>query len=66
MVKTQDYGMFTDAGNQAIQGIVMVARVHQLSQNTVRAMLSALSQEEAFEEATDTAVRETVFKACFG
>jgi len=45
---------------------VMVARVHQLSQNTVRAMLSALSLEEAFEEATDTAVRETVFKACFG
>jgi hypothetical protein len=27
-------------------------------------MLSALAQEEAYDEATDTAVREAVYQAC--
>ena len=58
--------MFTDAGNQAIQGIVMVARVHQLSWPTVVGMLEAISLEEAYEEARDTAVREAVYETLVG
>jgi len=61
-----DYGMFTDAGNQAIQGIVMVAKVHQLSWPTVVGMLEAISLEEAYEEARDTAVLEAVYQTLVG
>ena len=64
MIATQDYGMFTDAGNEAVDSIVEMARKHQLSWSTVRAMLSALAQEEAYDEATDTAVREAVYQSC--
>jgi len=60
------YGMYTDAGNSAIQGIVMVAKVHQLSWPTVVSMLEAISLEEAYEEANDTAVREAVYETLFG
>jgi len=60
------YGMYTDAGNSVIQGIVMVAKVHQLSWHTVHDMLEAISLEEAYEEATDTAVREAVYQTLFG
>jgi leucyl aminopeptidase (aminopeptidase T) len=64
MIATQHYGMYTDAGNEAVDSIVEMARKHQLSWSTVRAMLSALAQEEAYDEATDTAVREAVYQAC--
>ena len=64
MIATQHYSMYTDAGNEAIDSIVEMARKHQLSWSTVRAMLSALAQEEAYDEATDTAVREAVYQAC--
>jgi acetone carboxylase gamma subunit len=66
MIATQHYGMFTDAGNSAVDSIVEMARKHQLSWPTVRAMLSALAQDERFEEATDTAVREAVYETLVG
>lgn len=66
MISTQHYGMFTDAGNSAVDSIVEMARKHQLSWPAVRAMLSALALEEAYEEATDTAVREAVYETLFG
>ena len=66
MIATQNYGMYTDAGNSAVDSIVEMARKHQLSQPIVRDMLSALAQDERFEEATDTAVRMAVFEGCFG
>ena len=66
MIATQDYGMFTDAGNSAVDSIVEMARKHQLSWPTVRATLSALAQDERFEEATDTAVHEAVYETLFG
>ena len=66
MIATQDYGMFTDAGNSAVDSIVEMARKHQLSWPTVRAMLSALALEEAYDEASDTAVREAVYDTLFG
>jgi hypothetical protein len=56
------YGMYTDAGNSAVDSIVEMARKHQLSWHTVHDMLDAISLEEAYEEATDTAVREAVYE----
>ncbi len=66
MIATQHYGMYTDAGNEAVDSIVEMACKHQLSWATVRGMLSALAQEEAYDEATDTAVREAVYETLFG
>jgi hypothetical protein len=66
MISTQHYGMFADAGNSAVDSIVEMARKYQLSWPAVRAMLSALALEEAYEEATDTAVREAVYETLFG
>jgi hypothetical protein len=66
MIATQHYGMFTDAGNSAVDSIVEMACKHQLSWLTVRAMLSALALEEAYEEATDTAVMEAVYATLVG
>jgi len=61
-----DYGMFTDAGNSVVDSIVEMARKHQLSWHTVHDMLEAISLEEAYEEATDTAVREAVYQTLSG
>jgi hypothetical protein len=62
MIATQHYGMFTDAGNSAVDSIVEMARKHQLSWQTVSDMLEAISLEEAYEEAGDTAVKEAVYR----
>lgn len=62
MIATQNYGMYTDAGNSAVDSIVEVARKHQLTWPTVVGMLEAISLEEAYEEATDTAVKEAVYQ----
>jgi len=57
--------MYSDAGNAVIGSIVDMARKHQLSWHTVYDMLEAISLEEAYEEATDTAVREAVYQTLF-
>ena len=62
MIATQNYGMYTDAGNSAVDPIVEMARKHQLTWPTVVGMLEAISLEEAYEEATDTAVKEAVYQ----
>jgi hypothetical protein len=59
-----DYAMFTDAGNAAVQDIVALVKRQGLSWSVAYAMLSALSEDERFSEATDTAVRECVYDAC--
>ena len=61
-----NYGMYTDAGNSAVDSIVEMARKHQLSWQTVYDMLEAISLEEAYMEAIDTAVREAVYETLFG
>jgi hypothetical protein len=61
-----NYGMYTDAGNSVVHSIVEMARKHQLSWQTVHDMLEAISLEEAYEEATDTAVREAVYETLVG
>ena len=66
MIVTQDYGMYTDAGNLAVDSIVEMARKHQLSWQTVYDMLEVISLEEAYEEATDTAVLEAVYETLVG
>ena len=60
-----EHGMFTDAGNQAVESIVIMTVQHKLSWTTVQAMLAALALEEVYAEAVDTAVREAVYEACF-
>ena len=62
MIATQDYGMYTDAGNSAVESIVEMARKHQLSWQTVHDMLDIISLEEVYEEARDTAVMEAVYQ----
>jgi hypothetical protein len=66
MIATQNYGMYTDAGDSAVDSIVEMARKHQLSWQTVHDMLEAICLEEAYEEAIDTAVREAVYETLFG
>ena len=66
MIATQHYGMYTDAGNSAVNSIVEMARKHQLSWQTVHDMLEAICLEEAYEEAIDTAVLEAVYQTLIG
>ena len=66
MIATQNYGMYSDAGNSAVDSIVEMARKHQLSWQTVHDMLDIISLEEAYEEARDTAVMEAVYETLFG
>ena len=62
MIATQNYGMYTDAGNSAVDSIVEMAGRHHLSWPTVVGMLSALALQEAYDEASDTAVKEAVYQ----
>jgi hypothetical protein len=57
------YGMFTEAGNQAVQRIVDYATGKLMTYNETLPLLYALSNKPGFEEATDTAVRESVYLA---
>ena len=57
--------MFTDAGNAVIGSIVEMSRKHQLSWHTVHDMLEAISLDEVYEEARDTAVMEAVYETLF-
>jgi hypothetical protein len=66
MIATQHYGMYTDAGNSVVDSIVEMGRKHQLSWQTVYDMLEAISLEEAYEEARDTAVLEAVYQTLIG
>lgn len=59
-----NYGMFTEAGNAAIDGLVTVAKSMDLKWPEVYSALNVLAQNPKFAEATDTAVREAVYDAC--
>lgn len=56
-----NYGMFSDAGNGMIHGIVVAARYKNLTWPQVREMLCTISEIEGYGEATDTDVRERVY-----
>jgi hypothetical protein len=66
MIATQHYGMYTDAGNEAVHSIVEMAGRHHLSWPVVGSMLSALALQEAYDEASDTAVKEAVYETLVG
>jgi hypothetical protein len=62
-----DYGMFTDAGNDAVAQVVEMAKTTGISWNTVSAMLYAVADNnEVYAEASDTAVREAVYLELYG
>jgi hypothetical protein len=65
MQDTQEiyYGMYTDAGNQAVHAIVEHARENKLAWLEVYQELCRLGEVKAFGEATDTMVREIVYDA---
>ena len=65
MSEVADFGMFTDAGNAAVQAIVEGAISNDLSWDEVYDCLVRLSEQEGFGEATDTVVREMVYTAIF-
>jgi len=58
-----NYGMFTDEGNRVVDGIVIAAKELGWSFGDVYRILSVISRAEGLSEATDTAVRECVYKA---
>jgi hypothetical protein len=57
------YGMFTDAGNQAVHAIVENARANDFAWLEVYQELCRLAEVKVFAEATDTMVREIVYDA---
>jgi len=57
------YGMYTDAGNAAVNSIVQGAISNDLNWPEIYRCLVELSWCENFEEATDTVVRELVYDA---
>jgi hypothetical protein len=59
------YGMFTDKGNQIVDGIVIAAKESGWSYDYVMGRLTDLASVEGFEEAMDTAVKEYVYEAIF-
>ena len=63
MIEQQDFGMFTDAGDQMIGKFVEFARTFQLNDKSINECLWAISENEAYAEASDTVVRENVFAA---
>lgn len=59
MVKS--YGMFSEAGNKAVGGIVIYAKEYKCTWAAVEKALYYLAEDKDFAEATDTAVREAVY-----
>ena len=55
-----NYEMFSEEGNLAVADLVTLSKIHNLQDTVVLALMSALSKDDRFGEATDTAVRETV------
>jgi len=61
----KDFEMFTEMGNDAVSSIVELSKKAMLPWSTVESMLEALSTNETYSEATDTAVREAVYMELF-
>ena len=59
----QEFGMFTDQGEELANEIVALARKYALNDRSIEQMLWALAENEAFSELSDTVVRENVFDA---
>ena len=62
----KEFGMFTEAGENAVTLLVDLAKKAWLPWDTVETMLQALSNTEVYSEASDTAVREAVYCELYG
>lgn len=62
-MKNPDYEMFTAEGNALVHGIVQAAKVSSMQWDRVYSMLEKISEIDGFREATDTAVRDSVWVA---
>lgn len=60
-----EFWMYTDAGNAAVTMLVKMAKTCGLPWSTVETMLEALSANEVYAEAADTAVREAVYSELY-
>ena len=56
-----NYGMYTEAGNALIHGVVITARAGDMEWDQVVEVLADISTLDGFEEAYDTEVRQRVF-----
>ena len=57
-----DYAMFTEEGNAMVNAIVTAAIDMERDYDYVMDKLNMLQETEAYAEATDTEVRETVYE----
>ena len=57
-----DYAMFTEEGNAMVNAIVTAAIDMERDFDYVMDKLNMLQETEAYAEATDTEVRETVYE----
>jgi hypothetical protein len=57
------YAMYTKEGDLAVHNVVETARFAKLNWAETYNLLCELAQDQRFAEATDTAVRETVYDA---
>jgi hypothetical protein len=57
-----EFGMFTEEGDYEVFRIVDLAKRARLTWHQVSGLLQQLSSDPAFEEATDTVVRERVWE----
>ena len=67
-MKIQSYGMFSDLGDAAVHGIVVSAKASGAPWLSIYQSLIDLAKSDydRFGEATDTAVRESVYLATQG
>jgi hypothetical protein len=65
MENVMNYGMFTDYGNQVVGGVVIAAKELGWSPVEVRDIMDDISTVRGLHEASDTAVRESVYSAIF-
>ena len=60
-----EYGMFTEQGDYEVFRIVDLAKRARLTWHQVSGLLLQLADNPAYEEATDTVVRERVWEYLF-
>jgi hypothetical protein len=65
MENMMNYGMFTDYGNEVVGGVVIAAKELGWSVGEVIEILDDISTVRGLHEASDTAVRESVYSAIF-
>ena len=58
-----NYAMYTKHGDWTVHNVVEIARFAKPNWADTYALLRELAKDERFAEATDTAVRETVYDA---